>query len=413
MGIIWVVRYKTDTESHLEREKEDGKLLAKCMEELKKKGVEFDLLKEVDALRRAKSMRVEAKTVRKWSARDFVTLFFFTVSCIVLGLTNLILCEHKRPKKSRSLDDAAVKISAEEYEYEIFRSPEEYKKANLEPPRYDLPEKYTPQRAAVTVVVRPPLPEAGSRGTMRSFSVSARPPAPAKKISLGSKKAEPAKLTDPSAEALVPTGLPLATTHPSGKSGDHGDALTTKRGKEKEAEVEERIKELEGKLKTAEETGRRILERADLGEKILTDPVLLARHICRGQETGEAVLAAISRTPVGEDLMYEFGTWAFNSGRKAMQNDVRTALEVAMDEADLSNILAVLPEEVPDPGPTPFSSVPEGRNLPVPVVEVSAGPPEEVAAIAGPSTELGATLSAGPSVEGDTEPGVEPPKKAD
>nr|GLL42093.1 uncharacterized protein LOC109173786 [Ipomoea trifida] len=115
------------------------------------------------------------------------------------------------------------------------------------------------------------------------------------------------------------------------------------------AKRDQRIKELEGKLKTAEETGRRILERAGLGEKILTDPVLLASHICRGQETGEAVLAAISRTPVGEDLMYEFGTWAFNSGRRAMQNDVKTALEVAMDEADLPNILAVLPEEVPDP----------------------------------------------------------------
>ncbi|GMJ10468.1 hypothetical protein like AT3G12870 [Hibiscus trionum] len=96
MGIIWAVRYKTDVEVHLEklldREKEDGKLLAKCVEELKKKGVEFDLLKEVDALRRAKSLRVEAKAVRKWSARDFVTLFFFTVSCLVLGLTRVILC---------------------------------------------------------------------------------------------------------------------------------------------------------------------------------------------------------------------------------------------------------------------------------------------------------------------------------
>nr|GMC58223.1 histone-lysine N-methyltransferase SETD1A-like [Ipomoea batatas] len=355
-------------------------------------------------------------------------------------------------------------------------------------------------------------PEGGGDGTMRSFPVSARPPAPAKKISLGSKKAEPAKPTDPSAEALVPTGLPLATTHPSSQSGDHGEARTTKRGKEKEVEVEEvapakrsrrdgsgsttpvidvlmkhgdeppaallsricaaasplektsgwstalvgeriacdliqmahsvtdlfarakdgdeihcrevvplkkslvkrdqRIKELEGKLKTAEETGRRILEHADLGEKILTDPVLLARHICRGQETGEAVLAAISRTPVGEDLMYEFGTWAFNSGRRAMQNDVKTALEVAMDEADLSNILAVLPEEVPDPGPTPFSSVPEGCNLPVPVVEVSAGPSAEAAATTRPMTELGATPSAGPSAEGDAEPRVDPGKEA-
>ncbi|XP_021288487.1 uncharacterized protein LOC110419721 [Herrania umbratica] len=96
MAITWAVRYKTDVEGHLEklleREKEDGKLLAKCVEELKKKGVEFDLLKEVDALRRAKSLRVEAKAVRKWSARDFVTLFFFTVSCMVLGLTRIILC---------------------------------------------------------------------------------------------------------------------------------------------------------------------------------------------------------------------------------------------------------------------------------------------------------------------------------
>nr|GMD93557.1 histone-lysine N-methyltransferase SETD1A-like [Ipomoea batatas] len=379
-----------------------------------------------------------------------------------------------RPKKSRSLDDAAVKVSVKEYEYEIFRSPEEYQKANLEPPKYDLPEKYTPQRAAVTVAVKAPLPETSSRGTMRSFPVSARPPAPAKKISLGSKKTEP--------------------------SGDHGDARTAKRGKEKETdEVEEvapakrsrrdgsgsttpvidvlmkhgdkppaallsricaaapppkktsgwstalvgeriacdliqdgdeihrrevaplkkalakrdqRIKQLEGKLKTAEETGRRILERADLGEKILTDPVLLARHICRGRETGEAVLAAISRTPVGEDLMYEFGTWAFNSGRRAMQNDVKTALEVAMDEADLPNILAVLPEEVPDPGPTPFSSVPEGRNLPVPVVEVSARPSAEAAATTGPMTESRVSPSAGPSAEGDAEPRVDSGKEA-
>lgn len=90
------MRYKTDVEGHLEklleREKEDGKLLAKCVEELKKKGIEFDLLKEVDALRRAKSLRVESKTVRKWSARDFVTLFFFTVACMVLALTRVILC---------------------------------------------------------------------------------------------------------------------------------------------------------------------------------------------------------------------------------------------------------------------------------------------------------------------------------
>ncbi|GKV51830.1 hypothetical protein SLEP1_g58454 [Rubroshorea leprosula] len=51
MGIIWAARYKMDVEEHLEkmleRKKEDGKLLGKCAEELKKKGVEFDLLKKV------------------------------------------------------------------------------------------------------------------------------------------------------------------------------------------------------------------------------------------------------------------------------------------------------------------------------------------------------------------------------
>nr|GLL37350.1 uncharacterized protein LOC109173786 [Ipomoea trifida] len=426
-----------------------------------------------------------------------------------------------RPKKSRSLDDAAVKISAEEYEYEIFRSPEEYKRANLEPPRYDLPQKYTPQKAAVTVAVRPPLPRSGSQGAMRSFPVSARPPAPAKKISLGSKTAESARSADPnieapSAEALVPAGLPLTATHTSDPSGGHDEARAAKHGKEKEKDraidVEEvapakrarragsgsttpvidvlmkhgdeppaallsricaaapppektsgwstalvgeriacdliqmahsvtdlfarakdgdeihrrevaplkkslakrdlRIKELEGKLKTAEETGRRILERADLGEKILTDPVLLARHICRGRETGEAVLAAISQTPVGEDLIYEFGTWAFNSGRKAMQNDVKTALEVSMEETDLPKVLAVLPEEVPDPGPTPFTSVPEGSHLPVPIVEVSAGPSAEAATTTGPPTEVGAMPSAGPSAEGDGEPRADPMTEA-
>ncbi|KAJ4886445.1 Uncharacterized protein Rs2_26193 [Raphanus sativus] len=100
LGIVWAVRYKSEVESHaeklLEREREDAKLLRKCVEELKKKGVEFDLLKEVDALRRAKSLRVESKlaaAVRKWSARDFVTLFFFSVSSLVLAMIRLILCD--------------------------------------------------------------------------------------------------------------------------------------------------------------------------------------------------------------------------------------------------------------------------------------------------------------------------------
>ncbi|KAL2339949.1 hypothetical protein Fmac_007889 [Flemingia macrophylla] len=96
LGMIWALRYKSDVEAHTEkmllREKEDKGLLGKCVEELKKKGLEFDLLKEVDALRRAKSLRVEAKEVRKWSSRDFVSLFFFSLACFSLALTRVILC---------------------------------------------------------------------------------------------------------------------------------------------------------------------------------------------------------------------------------------------------------------------------------------------------------------------------------
>nr|GLL17082.1 uncharacterized protein LOC109184184 [Ipomoea trifida] len=407
-----------------------------------------------------------------------------------------------RPKQSRALNDVAIKISAEEYEYEIFRSPEEYSEAKLEPPRYDLAEKYTPKRAVVTVAVGPPAPGAGSQGAMRSFPVSARPPAPATKISLRSKKAEPSRLADPSTEAPVPTGLPLATTRLAGLSGEQDAAQAAKRGKEKEVvEVEEvatvkrprrdgsgsttlvidvlmkhgdeppaallsqicvaapppekmsgwstalvgeriacdliqmahSVTDLFARAKDGDEIyrrevaplkrargqdeddrgdRRRILGRADLGKKILTDPILLARHICRGQETREAILAAISRTPIGEDLMYKFGSWAFNNGQRAMQNDVRTALEVAMDDDDLPKVLAILPEEVPDPGPTPFSKVPDGRTLPVPVVGVSAGPSTEAAATAGPTAESAAAPSAGPTAEGDAEPRAEPSAEA-
>ncbi|KAK7313953.1 hypothetical protein VNO77_39160 [Canavalia gladiata] len=97
LGTIWALRYKSDVEAHMEkmlvREKEDKGLLGKCVEELKKKGLEFDLLKEVDALRRAKSLRVvEGKEVRKWSSRDFVSLFFFSMACLSLALTRVILC---------------------------------------------------------------------------------------------------------------------------------------------------------------------------------------------------------------------------------------------------------------------------------------------------------------------------------
>ena len=100
LAMLWALRYKSDTEAVLERllarEREDALLLARCVSELKRKGVHFDLLKEVDALRRAKSLRVEAKggadRPRRWQARDLAVVALFAAACGVLVLTRFLLC---------------------------------------------------------------------------------------------------------------------------------------------------------------------------------------------------------------------------------------------------------------------------------------------------------------------------------
>ncbi|KAL6894194.1 hypothetical protein ACP4OV_008292 [Aristida adscensionis] len=99
LAMLWALRYKSDTEAVLERllarEREDALLLGKCVAELKRKGLDFDLLKEVDALRRAKSLRVEAKggeKARRWQARDLAVFALSGAACGVLVLTRFLLC---------------------------------------------------------------------------------------------------------------------------------------------------------------------------------------------------------------------------------------------------------------------------------------------------------------------------------
>ncbi|OEL15405.1 hypothetical protein BAE44_0023575 [Dichanthelium oligosanthes] len=100
LAMLWALRYKSDTEAVLERllarEREDALLLGRCVSELKRKGLDFDLLKEVDALRRAKSLRVEAKgsadNPRRWQAKDLAVFALFGATCGVLVLTRFLLC---------------------------------------------------------------------------------------------------------------------------------------------------------------------------------------------------------------------------------------------------------------------------------------------------------------------------------
>nr|GLL16707.1 uncharacterized protein LOC109164486 isoform X3 [Ipomoea trifida] len=163
---------------------------------------------------------------------------------------------------------------------------------------------------------------------------------PATKISLGSKKNDPPKIGNLGVEAPVPTGLPLTATHPASPSGEKEASQTAKRGKEKEVlEVEEVVT-----LKCMHRDG------------------------------------SSSTSPLNTSV----GTWAFTGGRRAMQNDIRAALEASIDEADLPKLLAVLPEDVPDPGPTPFSKILDAQASDS-VAGASAGPTAE--AVAKPSTE--------------------------
>ncbi|KAJ1293358.1 hypothetical protein BS78_01G061700 [Paspalum vaginatum] len=100
LAMLWALRYKSDTEAVLERllarEREDALLLGRCVSELKRKGLDFDLLKEVDALRRAKSLRVEAKgadRARRWQAKDLAVVALSGAACGVLVLTRFLLCD--------------------------------------------------------------------------------------------------------------------------------------------------------------------------------------------------------------------------------------------------------------------------------------------------------------------------------
>nr|GMD09644.1 uncharacterized protein LOC109159160 [Ipomoea batatas] len=109
----------------------------------------------------------------------------------------------KPPRLTWALNDATIKISAETYKYSIFQTTKDYSNARLEPPRYDLNEKYAPKKAVATVVVGPPTRELGST-TMRSFPISARSPTPATKISLGSKKDEATNLDAKASDPFIP-----------------------------------------------------------------------------------------------------------------------------------------------------------------------------------------------------------------
>nr|GMD66358.1 serine/arginine repetitive matrix protein 2-like [Ipomoea batatas] len=338
------------------------------------------------------------------------------------------------PKRTRALTDAAAKISSEVYDYLIFRTPEGYKNANLEPPDYDRDEKYEPVSIAV--------PAVKGMSPDKTFIAPAAAPLPKTKVALGAKRAAAKPTADPPI-IDVPDPTPTDASSGGGAAPDLPVALgPSRRGKEKrqEAKIEEvltlkrtkrpastrssdlheglrerdalastlvdqirdklthtttdlfsraralegirekevvplqkqvsaaerRIQELEKELAAAEDRAEKKLgeaegraERAEQAEKEAIDKMKdansLARFICTDEAIAKEFLTAFINTEVGDKLTWVYGQWAFSSGCRAIQEQVHTALTEGLEETDLPAVLALLPSEVADPGPRPYS----------------------------------------------------------
>nr|GMC71101.1 serine/arginine repetitive matrix protein 2-like [Ipomoea batatas] len=149
--------------------------------------------------------------------------------------------KHKYPVDTRALKNAVVKISAESYEYWVFRSPKTVKAAHLEPPDYSQPEKYVPKRMAGSSATAPAAkPTEQGMVLERSFDPALTGPKKSRpKVTLGGSKAP---LTVEAAPAQGSEPTILASSAGAAAVADLQVArATTRRGKEKamEPEVEE------------------------------------------------------------------------------------------------------------------------------------------------------------------------------
>nr|GMC63103.1 histone-lysine N-methyltransferase SETD1A-like [Ipomoea batatas] len=148
---------------------------------------------------------------------------------------------YKFPMRTRALTDAAAKISSEVYDYRIFRTPEGYKSANLEPPDYGRDEKYEPVLLAVPTTGGAIAEPSQGMSPERAFIAPAAAPRPKTKVALGAKKAASKSAADPPV-VNVPDTTPIDSSSGGGAAPDLQVALgPSRRGKEKrqETEVEE------------------------------------------------------------------------------------------------------------------------------------------------------------------------------
>nr|GMD95515.1 serine/arginine repetitive matrix protein 2-like [Ipomoea batatas] len=226
--------------------------------------------------------------------------------------------KHTFPARTRALTDMASKISSEFYDYFIFRLPKTTRTRGLRP--------------LIIAELRNMVLDKG-------FVTAPSTPRPSwMKISLGSKKtAEEAKNASDPAEQTAPTTVPTKAVA---------------RGKEKAAgpEVEEVIP-----LKRTKRSSSRSSEQLD----VLRDRDDSAGALLDQIRDRVPSLDAIMNWPtdqLGEQIAEDILRWAFTSGRRAMQAEVRTALTHGIEEDDLPAVLDLLLDEVADPGPKPYTN---------------------------------------------------------
>nr|GMD03907.1 serine/arginine repetitive matrix protein 2-like [Ipomoea batatas] len=145
------------------------------------------------------------------------------------------------PAATRALKNAVVKISAEAYEYWVFRSPESVAAADLEPPDYSQPEKYVSKKMTGSSTAAPTA-ETVKQGMVleRSFApVPTGPKKPRPKVTLGGSKV-PLPTEIPPAQGAMST-LAAGSTGTAPAADLQVARPTTRRGKEKatDQEVEE------------------------------------------------------------------------------------------------------------------------------------------------------------------------------
>nr|GMD57096.1 serine/arginine repetitive matrix protein 2-like [Ipomoea batatas] len=316
------------------------------------------------------------------------------------------------PEATRALKNAVVKISAESYEYWIFRSPESVWEAGLEPPNYSQPEKYIPKKAAASAAVLAPR-----WFWKKSFAAaSTGPKKPRPKVTLGRNKAaqstasaldQPGSVALPHGVDAAPMAADLQVTRAPTLSGTEKSSNPNvkeiqplKRQKcpnprgstpvmDALREGSEQTVNLLEKIQTIISTWEAIrdLETDQVREMIAQNVLWAAENVVRGEvnplkeslaaknkklsekvqvlegrvaPTEREVEAAKRETAkmnrkVEEDLTWRYCECTYSTGRLTMQREVHEALTKSLNEKDLATVMGIMPEEVLDPAPMPYA----------------------------------------------------------